>query len=154
MRNLFPLLLSGAWLAACQPAHDPKTETEAVAKEAVVKSSSAPAGAPADTARRGAVPRLLATFPDSLNTPDGLALAPDGRVFLSVPNMADNRYPARIVELTATGYRPFINNLPPEPTTKKAAPWTWPWAPTETYTTQKISTKTTKISSRASCACG
>ena len=116
------LLLGGAGLAGCQPAHDPQTEAQAVSKEAVVKTDSAPGGAPADTARQGARPRLLATFPDSMNTPDGLALAPGGRVFLSIPNMADNQYPARIVELTATGYKPFINHLPVEPTTKKATP--------------------------------
>ena len=55
------LLCLGAALlggAGCQPAHDPNTHTEAVAKEAVVKP--APAAAPADTARVGAVPRLLA----------------------------------------------------------------------------------------------
>ena len=116
---LAALLLGGA---GCQPAHDPKTETQAVNKEAVVKSDSATAAATTDTARRGARPRLLATFPDSMNTPDGLALGPGGRVLLSIPNLADNKYPARIVELTATGYRPFINHLPVEPTTNKAAP--------------------------------
>ena len=41
---------------------------------------------------------------------------------MSIPNLANNQYPARIVELTANGYQPFINNLPVEPTTKKAAP--------------------------------
>ena len=116
------LLLSGAGLAGCQPAHEPKTETEAVNKEAVVKTDSVTGAAKADTARQGIRPRLLATFPDSMNTPDGLALAPDGRVFLSIPNLADNKYPARIVELTTNGYKPFINHLPPEPTTKKATP--------------------------------
>ena len=108
------VLLSSSLLASCGPQQS--TDKKAVAN-ATDKAAEA-----ADTATQGATPRLLATFPDSLNTPDGLALAPDGRVFLSVPNMADNKYPARIVELTATGYQPFINNLPLEPTTKKATP--------------------------------
>lgn len=107
-------LLGGALLASCGPQQSDE-------KKAAAKATDQAAEA-ADTARTGATPRLLATFPDSLNTPDGLALAPDGRVFLSVPNLADNKYPARIVELTDAGYKPFANNLPPEPTTKKAAP--------------------------------
>ncbi|QKG52555.1 SMP-30/gluconolactonase/LRE family protein [Hymenobacter sp. BRD67] len=108
------LLASGSLLTACGPQQS--TEKKAVAA-ATDKSAEL-----ADTATQGAKPRLLATFPDSLNTPDGLALAPDGRVFLSIPNMADNKYPARIVELTDSGYKPFISHLPVEPTTKKATP--------------------------------
>jgi sugar lactone lactonase YvrE len=112
-----PLLLSGSLLVGCGPQQSAEKQATADATD-----KSAEAQAKTDSATQGAKPRLLATFPDSLNTPDGLALAPDGRVFLSVPNLADNKYPARIVELTESGYKPFINNLPPEPTTKKAAP--------------------------------
>jgi sugar lactone lactonase YvrE len=108
------LLLSSSLLASCGPQQS--AEQKAAAK------STDKAAETADTTRTGATPRLLATFPDSLNTPDGLALAPDGRVLLSIPNMADNKYPARILELTDTGYKVFIKNLPVEPTTKKATP--------------------------------
>ena len=108
------LLAGTGWLGGCGPQQS--TEQQAAA-QATDKAAEA-----ADTTAQGAPPRLLATFPDSLNTPDGLALTPDGRVLLSIPNMADNKYPARIVELTATGYKPFITKLPLEPTTKKAAP--------------------------------
>ncbi len=76
----------------------------------------------ADTATQGTKPRLITTFPDSMNTPDGLAMAPDGRVLLSFPNLADNKYPARIVVLTDHGYEPFLRHLPVEPTTQHAAP--------------------------------
>ncbi|RYE89821.1 MAG: hypothetical protein EOO37_04280, partial [Cytophagaceae bacterium] len=107
-------LVGSSLLASCGPPQS--SEKDAVAK------ATDQAAAAADTSAQGATPRLLATFPDSLNTPDGLALAPDGRVFLSVPNLADNQYPARIVELVGNGYQPFLDNLPPEPTTKKAAP--------------------------------
>ena len=113
--------LLAAWpvLFACESGKKPGDE--AVATEAATAN---PAGtlAATDTARVGLRPRLLTTLPDSLNTPDGMALAPDGRVFLSVPNLADNAKPAHIIELTSTGYRPFINSLPPEPSTGKAAP--------------------------------
>lgn len=110
-------LLSAGLLASCGPQQSDQKKAEAKATD-----RGADATKVADTARVGAVPRLLATFPDSLNTPDGLALAPDGRVLLSIPNMADNKYPARILELTATGYKTFVKNLPVEPTTKKATP--------------------------------
>ena len=111
------VLTSGTLLASCGPQQSAEKKADAKATD-----QTADAIKKADTARIGATPRLLATFPDSLNTPDGLALAPDGRVFLSIPNLANNQYPARIVELTANGYQPFINNLPVEPTTKKATP--------------------------------
>ena len=114
-------VLLAAWplLLACEPGKKPGDE--AVATEA---ATAHPAGTmvATDTARVGLRPRLLTTLPDSLNTPDGLVLAPDGRVFLSVPNLADNSKPAHIIELTSTGYRPFINRLLPEPSTGKAAP--------------------------------
>ncbi|MDJ0366063.1 SMP-30/gluconolactonase/LRE family protein [Hymenobacter sp. H14-R3] len=117
MKILFlPLaaLASTTLLIGCGPqqAEDKKVVATAPAKSVEL----------ADTATQGAKPRLIATFPDSMNTPDGLALLPDGRVLLSIPNMADNSYPARIVELTAGGYKPFLSHLPPEPTTKHAAP--------------------------------
>ncbi|WP_240163629.1 hypothetical protein [Spirosoma taeanense] len=43
-------------------------------------------------------PKLLYTLPDKYNTPDGMALAPDGTVYLSVPNLADNSYPGILVK--------------------------------------------------------
>lgn len=86
---LAPLVLSGCLVASCGPQQSTEKQTIADATD-----KSAEAQAKTDSATQGATPRLLATFPDSLNTPDGLALAPDGRVFLSFPNLADNKYPA------------------------------------------------------------
>lgn len=68
------------------------------------------------------MPRLVTTFPDSQHPPDGLALAPDGRVPLSLPNLAGNQYPRSIVVLTDYGYQPFLSRLPVEPSTRHAAP--------------------------------
>ncbi|OGX91911.1 SMP-30/gluconolactonase/LRE family protein [Hymenobacter coccineus] len=127
--SLAALLLGGALLPACQ-SNPPRTQDQAVNKEAVVQTDSAALKtAPADTmgVPAGSVttignPQLLFTLPDSHNTPDGLALGPGGRLLLSVPNLADNSKPASIVEIVGNTYKPFAPKLPVEPTTKKAAP--------------------------------
>ncbi|MCI1187626.1 SMP-30/gluconolactonase/LRE family protein [Hymenobacter sp. DH14] len=115
-------VLSSALLAACQ-SNPPTTQDEAVKKEAVVKTDSS-----ATTAAKGASvptvgnPQLLFTLDDAHNTPDGLALAPNGHLILSVPNLADNSQPASLMEIDGSTIKPFATNLPVEPTTKKAAP--------------------------------
>ncbi|MBD2721215.1 SMP-30/gluconolactonase/LRE family protein [Hymenobacter armeniacus] len=121
MRNLIPVLLSGALLASCQ-SNDPKTEREAVNKEAVVKADADSAGASAPAVPTIGSPKLLFTLDDAHNTPDGLALAPNGHLILSVPNLADNSQPASLMEIVNDSLQLFATNLPVEPTTKKAAP--------------------------------
>ena len=130
MRKLFPLLVSGTLLAACQ-SNPPATQDAAVSKEAVVKAdsvttaSAAPAdtmGLPAGSIPTVGNPKLLFTLDDAHNTPDGLALAPNGHLILSVPNLADNSQPAALMEIDGSTIKPFAPNLPVEPTTKKAAP--------------------------------
>ncbi|MBH8569252.1 SMP-30/gluconolactonase/LRE family protein [Microvirga sp. STS02] len=127
MRNkshqaLAAALLSGSLLAACQ-SNPPTTQDEAVNKEAVVKTDSAAAPvAKADSVPTIGSPQLLFTLDDAHNTPDGLALAPNGHLILSVPNLADNSQPASLMEIDGTTIKPFATNLPVEPTTKKAAP--------------------------------
>ncbi|WP_080059753.1 SMP-30/gluconolactonase/LRE family protein [Spirosoma aerolatum] len=66
-------------------------------------------------------PKLLYTLPDKYNTPDGMALAPDGSVYLSVPNLADNSYPGVIVKFAKDSVR-FFASLPAHPDTKHACP--------------------------------
>ncbi|MFD2574537.1 SMP-30/gluconolactonase/LRE family protein [Spirosoma soli] len=66
-------------------------------------------------------PKLLYTLPDKYNTPDGMALAPDGTVYLSVPNLADNSYPGVLVKFAADSVQ-FVTSLPAHPDTKHAAP--------------------------------
>ena len=66
-------------------------------------------------------PKLLYTLSNNYNTPDGLALAPDGTVYLSVPNLADNSYPGVIVKFTPDSVQ-FFTSLPPHPDTKYACP--------------------------------
>ncbi|MFD1470349.1 SMP-30/gluconolactonase/LRE family protein [Hymenobacter caeli] len=127
--SLAALLLGGALLPACQ-SNPPKTQDAAVNREAVVKTDSTALktasadtmGVPAGSIPTIGDPKLLFTLPDAHNTPDGLALGPDGRLLLSTPNLADNSKPAAIVEIVGNTYKPFAANLPVEPTTKKAAP--------------------------------
>ena len=107
------LLAGGSLLAACGPQQPEQQQAAATTDQAAET---------ADTATTGLTPRLITTFPDSLNTPDGLALAPDGRVLLTFPNLANNKYPCSIVVLTEHGYEPFMSRLPVEPTTQHAAP--------------------------------
>ena len=116
------LLVGGALLIACQ-SNPPTTQDEAVKQEAVVKTnSSAAAVAKTDSVPVIGNPQLLFTLDDAHNTPDGLALAPNGHLILSVPNLADNSQPASLMEIDGTTLKPFATNLPVEPTTKKAAP--------------------------------
>lgn len=129
MRKLFPLLVGGTLLAACQ-SNPPKTQDQAVNQEAVVKTDSTAKptasadtmGLPAGSIPTIGSPKLLFTLDNAHNTPDGLALAPNGHLILSVPNLADNTQPASLMEIDGATIKPFATNLPVEPTTKKAAP--------------------------------
>ncbi|HEX8350969.1 MAG TPA: hypothetical protein VF598_13480 [Hymenobacter sp.] len=114
--KLITVLLSGALLAGCQQ----KKNTPQEEQKANVTGSAAAA---VDTsARVGATPKLLFKLPEKYNTPDGLALAPNGNIILSVPNLADNKYPAVLLEIVNDSARLFLTNLPVQPDTKKAAP--------------------------------
>ncbi|RYF67885.1 MAG: hypothetical protein EOO39_20395, partial [Cytophagaceae bacterium] len=66
-------------------------------------------------------PVLLTTLPDKYNTPDGLALAPDGTIYLSVPNLADNTYPGVLLKIVGDSVQ-FVSDLPAQPDTKHACP--------------------------------
>ncbi|HEX8427836.1 hypothetical protein [Hymenobacter sp.] len=118
--NFFPLLLSGALLAACQSKTN--TETPTTPELPALPGDSTTAPAATDTIAKVGSPKLLHTLDDAHNTPDGLALAPNGSLILSVPNLADNSKPAVLMEMTDTSLKPYLSNLPVEPTTKKAAP--------------------------------
>ncbi|UOR06791.1 SMP-30/gluconolactonase/LRE family protein [Hymenobacter aerilatus] len=125
--TLSALLLGGAWLAACQPSTTSTETTAATAADSTSMAAATPAaadsmGVPAGSTPTVGNPQLLFTLPDKYNTPDGLALAPNGNVLLSIPNLADNSQPAAILEVVGNTYRPFITTLPVEPTTQKAAP--------------------------------
>ncbi|QKZ12062.1 SMP-30/gluconolactonase/LRE family protein [Spirosoma sp. KUDC1026] len=73
-------------------------------------------------------PTLLYTLPDKYNTPDGLALAPDGSVYLSVPNLANNDYPGVLLKFAGDSLQ-FFTSLPAQPQTKHACPMDMAFGP-------------------------
>ncbi|WP_375416129.1 hypothetical protein [uncultured Hymenobacter sp.] len=124
MNSAFPAALLGAsvLLAGCQ---DRATQTEAqapAATDSAKTASTIPPKAPGDTVTRVGSPRLWHELAAQYNTPDGLALAPNGSLILSVPNLADNTSPAVLLEVTDDAVKPYLLKLPVEPSTKKATP--------------------------------
>ncbi|SNR28885.1 SMP-30/gluconolactonase/LRE family protein [Hymenobacter mucosus] len=118
---LASLLLGGTLLAGCQ-SNSSHPEQAATAPGTSPDTAAAHVPPAADTVAAIGRPQLLYTLDEAHNTPDGLALAPNGSIILSVPNLADNTYPAVLMELTDAGLTPYLTNLPVEPTTQKAAP--------------------------------
>ncbi|WP_139921698.1 SMP-30/gluconolactonase/LRE family protein [Hymenobacter sp. DG01] len=117
--SLTALLLGGALLAGCQQ-NQPKTEQNPAAQPTDSTATHVPPTA--DTVATIGQPQLLHTLDEAHNTPDGLALAPDGSIILSVPNLANNAYPAVLMKMTDDSLSTYLTNLPVEPTTQKAAP--------------------------------
>ncbi|CAN5398211.1 hypothetical protein BH09BAC4_BH09BAC4_29560 [soil metagenome] len=73
-------------------------------------------------------PRIAYTLPEAYNTPDGLALAPDNTMLLSVNNAGNPAYPAVILRLTDQGYSVFATPTP-SPATGKASPFDIAYGP-------------------------
>lgn len=73
-------------------------------------------------------PQLAYTLPEEYNTPDGLALAPDNSMLLSVNNAGNPAYPAVILRLTDQGYTVFATPTP-NPATGKASPFDIAYGP-------------------------
>ncbi|SNC62595.1 SMP-30/Gluconolaconase/LRE-like region-containing protein [Hymenobacter gelipurpurascens] len=120
MKNFLPaLLMGGVLLAGCQ-SNSSNTENSTPATPPGDSTATVPATT--DTVATIGSPKLLHTLDEAQNTPDGLAVAPNGSLILSVPNLANNSYPAVLMEMTDTSLKPYLTNLPVEPTTKKAAP--------------------------------
>ncbi len=66
--------------------------------------------------------RLLAELPDYCNTPDGMALLPDGSFVLSVPNFNDPTPGAFIMKVSVRNEVSKFFVPPPHPKTEKAGP--------------------------------
>ncbi|MEZ0542899.1 SMP-30/gluconolactonase/LRE family protein [Fibrella arboris] len=114
MIRYFLLLCIGIGLMArCQQKKTDSTANSATTAAATTDDTTT-------TATVGS-PVLMATLPDKYNTPDGLALAPDGTVYLSVPNLADNTYPGVLMKIVGDSVQ-FVSDLPAQPDTKHACP--------------------------------
>jgi sugar lactone lactonase YvrE len=66
---------------------------------------------------------LLVTLPDYCNTPDGMCLAPDGNIIVSVPNINDQSQPAVLMKVTPDNQLELFYPCPLHPETGKAYPF-------------------------------
>lgn len=103
------LLLVAGLAASCQP----KKSTESAQTDTTDSTGTS-------VATIGS-PKLLATLPEKYNTPDGLALAPDGTIYLSMPALANNSYPGVLLKIVNDSVQ-FVADLPAHPDTKHACP--------------------------------
>ena len=114
---LLSLGLFTGLLAGCQQAK--KTDNAALTAADSV-ATTATDGGKSSVPTVGS-PVLLTKLPAKYNTPDGLALAPDGTVYLSMPNLANNTYPGVLLKLAGDSVQ-FVSSLPAHPDTKHACP--------------------------------
>lgn len=80
------------------------------------------APAPGDAASSAKKATLLVELPDYCNTPDGMALLPDGGFVLSVPNFNDPTPGAFIMKISASNKVTKFFVPPVHPKTQKAGP--------------------------------
>lgn len=114
---LYALLIVGL-ATGCQSNKEDKTE----------RTTSA--AGPGDTSAQasGSRPTLLHSLPEKYNTPDGMGLAPDSSVVLSVPNFGNPSYPAALLRM-ANDTIGFFFSPPKHPDTKHAAPMDLAYGP-------------------------
>jgi hypothetical protein len=67
-------------------------------------------------------PRLLLSFPDSCNTPDGMALDTAGNLYLSCPNFNDQNYPGIVMKIDPQNRPSIFFAAPVHPETGRGAP--------------------------------
>jgi sugar lactone lactonase YvrE len=58
-------------------------------------------------------------LPEKYNTPDGMVLAPDGFIYLNIPNFNDDRYPAKVLKISPEDEISEVVTLPKHPDTGK-----------------------------------
>ncbi|MFO8012936.1 MAG: SMP-30/gluconolactonase/LRE family protein [Phycisphaerae bacterium] len=103
-----PILLAlGVLLAGCGegPAPEPPEGAE-----------------PADAETDLLQPTIAVKLPEKYNTPDGMALAPDGTIVLSCPNFNDPSHPAVMLRIDENDLVSEIIALPVHPETKRVGP--------------------------------
>lgn len=67
-------------------------------------------------------PRLLLSLPDYANTPDAMALDPQGNVILSCPNFNDTTYSGVLLKIDRENHMSIYFPAPVHPDTKRGAP--------------------------------
>ncbi|MBO0937521.1 SMP-30/gluconolactonase/LRE family protein [Fibrella sp. HMF5335] len=125
-RYLLTLGLLASGLAGCQQTKKADTatsDTTTSIDSASARNNPADTGGPASGQAVPTVgsPVLLTKLPAKYNTPDGLALAPDGTVYLSMPNLANNTYPGVLLKIVGDSVQ-LVSSLPAHPDTKHACP--------------------------------
>ncbi len=83
-----------------------------------------PAPGPAEEAPAAGrlTPTIAVNLPEKYNTPDGMALAPDGSIVLSCPNFNDPSHPAVMLRIDQNDRVGEIMRLPVHPETKRVGP--------------------------------
>ena len=67
-------------------------------------------------------PKIGVLLPEKYNTPDGMVLAPDGNIYLNIPNFSDSNYPAKVLRIDRRDRISEVFTLPIHPETGKAGP--------------------------------
>lgn len=67
-------------------------------------------------------PTIAVKLPDKYNTPDGMVLAPDGYIYVNIPNFNDANYPAKIIKISPKDKISEVFTLPKHPETGLAGP--------------------------------
>ena len=64
-------------------------------------------------------PKIGVELPEKYNTPDGMVLAPDGSIYLNIPNFNDDSYPAKVLKISPSDEISEVVTLPKHPETGK-----------------------------------
>ena len=64
-------------------------------------------------------PKIGVELPEKYNTPDGMVLAPDGSIYLNIPNFNNDAHPAKVLKITANDKISEVVTLPKHPETGK-----------------------------------
>lgn len=67
-------------------------------------------------------PKIGVLLPEKYNTPDGMVLAPNGDIYLNIPNFSDSNYPAKVLKIDKRDRISEVFTLPKHPQTGKAGP--------------------------------
>ena len=67
-------------------------------------------------------PKIGVQLAEKYNTPDGMVLAPDGAIYVNIPNFNDANHPAKVIKISGEDEVTEVLTLPIHPETGKAGP--------------------------------